>query len=125
MTEQDRVETTVRAGAGEDAEAVARIYNHYITRTTATFEEEPVFASEIARRIEEVKALPLPWLIAERANSVVGYAYATKWRDWPIAFRPKSPFMWLRIKTVRASDPFFMPSYSRLCEFVAYMLRLG
>jgi L-amino acid N-acyltransferase YncA len=69
----------VRGAAPGDAEAVAGIYNHYVAETIVTFEEEPVPASEIARRMEEVRTAGLPWLVAERAG-VVGYACATPWR---------------------------------------------
>src|SRR5262249_51445541 len=48
--------------------------------TVATFEEVRVAAEEIARRIEEVRSLSLPWLVAEEAGRLVGYAYATRWR---------------------------------------------
>ena len=76
----DSENATVRAAVAEDAAAVAGIYNHYIVHTIVTFEEEPVAAAEIARRIEEVQAASLPWLVAERAGAVVGYAYASTWR---------------------------------------------
>jgi phosphinothricin acetyltransferase len=71
---------TVRAAVASDGQAVADIYNHYITDTIVTFEEEPVSAAEMSRRISEVQAVPLPWLIAEAEGAVAGYAYATKWR---------------------------------------------
>ena len=58
---------------------MARIYNHYIRETVVTFEEEPLSASEIARRIEEVQRASLHWLVAERDGNVLGYAYAGKW----------------------------------------------
>ena len=72
--------TTVRAAVSSDGQAVADIYNHYITDTIVTFEEEPVSGAEMSRRIAEVQAVPLPWLIAEADGEVAGYAYATKWR---------------------------------------------
>jgi phosphinothricin acetyltransferase len=71
---------TVRAAASADAEAVAAIYNHFVLRTIVTFEEEPVSPAEIARRMDDVREAFLPWLVAERAGAVVGYAYATAWR---------------------------------------------
>jgi phosphinothricin acetyltransferase len=81
MADQDRKRTFVRAAGPEDAEAVATIYNHYVTQTVVTFEEEVVSPSEISRRIGEVHADSLPWLVAERRDGlVVGYAYATRWR---------------------------------------------
>jgi phosphinothricin acetyltransferase len=45
-----------------------------------TFEQDPVSVAEIQRRIEEVHAASLPWLIAAEADEILGYAYATKWR---------------------------------------------
>ena len=72
---------TVRDTTTADADAIAKIYNHYITQTTVTFEETPVSAGEIARRIDNVVADGLPWLVAEEAGEVVGYAYSTPWRS--------------------------------------------
>jgi L-amino acid N-acyltransferase YncA len=72
-------ELTIRAATTADANEVARIYNHYVTQTIVTFEEEAVSSSEIARRIGEVQSASLPWLVAERAGGVVGYTYASKW----------------------------------------------
>ena len=71
----------VREATASDASAVAEIYNHYITTTVVTFEEEPVSVPEIARRIEEVQSAALPWLVAELDGHVVGYAYARPWHE--------------------------------------------
>jgi len=71
----------IRSAQTADADAITRIYNHYIEHSTATFAEEPVTAAEIVRRIERVLADGLPWLVAEDAGQVVGYTYATKWRE--------------------------------------------
>jgi L-amino acid N-acyltransferase YncA len=76
----DSAGVIVRAAAAADAAAVARIYNHYVAETVVTFEEEPVAAAEMARRMAEVQAASLPWLVAEREGAVAGYAYATPWR---------------------------------------------
>lgn len=64
-----------------DAAAIARIYNHYITNTVVTFEEEPVTAKEIARRIDEIAGLGLPYLVAEEHGEVVGYSYASRFHS--------------------------------------------
>lgn len=65
----------------EDAEAIAEIYNHYVSQTIITFEEEQISSDEIVRRIQEVQSLTLPWLVAENKDGiVVGYAYANKWK---------------------------------------------
>jgi phosphinothricin acetyltransferase len=63
-----------------DAERIAAIYNYYILSTPVTFEEEPVSSEQIAQRIDEVLSVPLPWLVFERDNAILGYAYAAKWR---------------------------------------------
>lgn len=70
----------IREATPADAAAIAEIYNHYILHTIVTFEEEPIPASEIASRIDEVHASKLPWIVALRDGRVVGYAYASKWK---------------------------------------------
>lgn len=70
----------IRPATTADAEAIAGIYNHYITDTVVTFEEEPVSAAEMARRLQDVKAASFPWLVAEEQGNVVGYAYAAPWK---------------------------------------------
>ena len=70
----------IRLASGADAEALARIYNHYVSETVVTFEEEPVAPGEMARRAAEVLGAGLPWLVAEESEGVVGYAYASQWK---------------------------------------------
>lgn len=70
----------IRRATPADAAAIAALYNHYILHSTATFEEQPVDAEEMARRLATVEAAGLPWLIREDESRVVGYAYATPWR---------------------------------------------
>ncbi|HKP30400.1 MAG TPA: GNAT family N-acetyltransferase [Gemmatimonadales bacterium] len=69
----------IRPVRATDAAAIAAIYNHYVTETTVTFEEEPVSPDEMGRRIQAVVAQGQPWLVAEVDGQVAGYAYATKW----------------------------------------------
>jgi phosphinothricin acetyltransferase len=74
---------SLRLARGEDGESVARIYNHYVTTSFATFEEQAVAGSEMSQRIADVQAASLPWWVAETAGTLVGYAYATRWRSRP------------------------------------------
>jgi L-amino acid N-acyltransferase YncA len=69
----------IRPAVMSDTEAIARIYNYYILNTIVTFEEQAVSALEMAERLKAVEAASFPWLVSERANQVVGYAYAGKW----------------------------------------------
>ena len=71
---------TIRPATENDAERICAIYNHYIATTTISFEEEPVTAADMAKRIADVGAASLPWLVMEEGGTLIGYAYATKWR---------------------------------------------
>ncbi len=71
---------TVRTAELNDATAIAEIYNHYVQSSIITFEEQPVADEEMARRIADVQAVPLTWLVAEDNGRIVGYSYATHWR---------------------------------------------
>lgn len=70
----------IRPALVSDADAIARIYNHYIRNTAITFEEMPVSAQEMVARIAELDAASLPWLVMEQDEQVIGYAYASKWK---------------------------------------------
>ncbi len=69
----------IRDVANKDFKAIAQIYNYYIVNSIATFEEQEVSAEEIGRRVEKVLSLKLPWIVAEEAGGMIGYAYAAPW----------------------------------------------
>jgi L-amino acid N-acyltransferase YncA len=69
----------VRTAAAGDLQAIVNIYNHHVLHTIVTFEEQAVSAPDIAKRMRDVEAASLPWLVAERNGSVEGYAYAAPW----------------------------------------------
>jgi phosphinothricin acetyltransferase len=72
----------IRTAQATDTDAIAGIYNHYVTTTVISFEEQPVRAQDMAARIDAVLAAGLPWLVFEEpAHGVVGYAYASKWKE--------------------------------------------
>ena len=71
---------TVRPATSADADRICAIYNHYIATTTISFEEAPVTAADMAQRIADVAAARLPWLVMFEGDTLIGYAYATKWR---------------------------------------------
>jgi len=73
----------IRPATSLDAARICAIYNHYVTTTTVSFEEDPVGEPEMARRIADVAAAGLPWLVLEVDGELAGYAYATKWRVRP------------------------------------------
>lgn len=70
----------IRLAEKRDAEAIAQIYNHYVDHSIATFEEQPVSIDQMLKRVYAVIDYPLPWLVLEADNIVVGYAYAAPWK---------------------------------------------
>jgi L-amino acid N-acyltransferase YncA len=70
----------VRDAGPDDVGAVARIYGHHVLNSLGTFEEVPPSEVEIASRIAAVVERGLPYLVAEEAGAVVGFAYATPFR---------------------------------------------
>jgi L-amino acid N-acyltransferase YncA len=72
--------TVIRSARADDSDAIARIYNHYVTDTVITFEEQPVSHDEMVMRITEVTSASLPWLVEEESGRVIGYAHASKWK---------------------------------------------
>jgi L-amino acid N-acyltransferase YncA len=72
---------TIRTATLADAAGVVAIYNHFVLETVVTFEEQPIDSAEMSRRMESVWQSSLPWLVAEQGGAVVGYAYASKWKE--------------------------------------------
>jgi L-amino acid N-acyltransferase YncA len=71
----------IRSAGPADIPAIARIYADAVEHGTATFEIEPPDRAEMLRRQQALLARNFPYLIAERANTVVGYAYAGPYRE--------------------------------------------
>jgi L-amino acid N-acyltransferase YncA len=70
----------IRACETKDALKICEIYNYYVENTVITFEEIPVDVASMVDRIESYTKL-YPWYICEVDGAVVGYAYATKWKE--------------------------------------------
>ena len=70
----------IRQAKNSDAAMIAEIYNYYVLNTCITFETDPLSVEEMSQRISECQDNGLPWLVAEHANKIVGYAYASKWK---------------------------------------------
>jgi len=70
------------AGPG-DAGATAAIYAHHVAHGTASFDTVPRSEADMAARISECAARGWPFLVVEAGGEVIGYAYATQFRDRP------------------------------------------
>lgn len=70
----------IRTATSTDASAICAIYNHYVTDTIVTFEEQAVAAIEMRSRMDAVLE-KLPWLVLEHDGEIAGYAYASPWKS--------------------------------------------
>ncbi|HYD44662.1 MAG TPA: GNAT family N-acetyltransferase [Phenylobacterium sp.] len=70
----------IRPSTPADVEAIAAIYGHHVLTGFGSFEEEPPSIEDMASRREAVVSRGLPWLVAEDAGRVLGYAYAGPFR---------------------------------------------
>lgn len=69
-----------RPATAADAAAICGIYNHYVLGTKVSFEEEAVSVEEMADRMARVTEA-FPWLVFEEGGEVLGYAYASRWKE--------------------------------------------
>ncbi len=70
----------IRAAGEADDAALAAIYGHHVLHGFGTFEEVPPSTPEMGRRRAAVIGAGLPYLVAEDAGQVLGFAYAGPFR---------------------------------------------
>lgn len=80
----------------EDAETILSIYAPYIEDGAVSFEYQVPSVDEIKARIRRVTN-KYPWYVAESGGSVVGYAYAS-------SFREREAYQWKAEVSVYVSD---------------------
>src|ERR1700731_3077395 len=69
-------DVSLRTATAADIPAITRIYAHAVAYGTASFELEPPDEAEMARRQQALLARDFPYIVAELAGAVAGYAYA-------------------------------------------------
>ncbi len=72
--------TMFRIATPQDAKAILDIYSPFIRDTSFTFEIEVPTENAFAERIESY-LINYPWLVCEVDGLVVGYAYASRYRE--------------------------------------------
>lgn len=75
--------TIIRASRDTDLAAIAAIYGHHVLHGTGTFETTPPTEAEMAARRADVLAKGLPYLVAEEAGRVLGFAYCQWFKPRP------------------------------------------
>ena len=66
--------------APDDAERVVSIYNRYVSKTTITFETEPVPVEVMRGRIDSISSA-FPYFVYEYDGELIGYCYAHLWKE--------------------------------------------
>src|SRR5271156_2756321 len=74
-------DVSIRTATTADIAAITRIYAHAVDCGTASFELQPPDEAEMARRQLALLTLNFPYIVAELAGAVAGYAYAGPYRD--------------------------------------------
>lgn len=72
--------TTIRNALPADAAACQAIYAHHVLHGVGTFEEVPPTIEDMARRMTDVTARGLPWLVANNGANIRGFAYTAPFR---------------------------------------------
>lgn len=65
----------------DDAKKIADIYNFYIKETIITFEYDIVSEEDIKKRVEKIQYKGFPFIVYEKDNEIIGYAYLSNWRE--------------------------------------------
>ena len=73
-------DVAIREVKAEDVIDITKIYNHYVENTTITFDLALCTEEEMEQRINSIKA-NYPFLVVTEDDEVVGFAYASKWKD--------------------------------------------
>jgi len=75
------VDISIRSVRESDAEAIASIYAHHVLHGTASYEVDPPSAEDTLAKIRRITGSSWPFLVAEVDQEIIGYAYATQFRD--------------------------------------------
>lgn len=75
----------IRACETRDLPQVQAIYAHHVLTGLGSFEETPPSLEEIRTRYERIVRDAYPFVVAERDDEVVGFAYAS-------AYRPRAAY---------------------------------
>lgn len=79
---------SIRPAERADGAALAEIYRYYVENTDITFEYQAPSVSEFTKRMKNT-AKKYPYLVAEEAGRILGYAYASAFKgraayDWSV-----------------------------------------
>lgn len=73
---------SIRMATEKDAEEILNIYSYYVTNTAITFEYAIPSVVEFSQRIIDTLRM-YPYIVALEGNNIIGYAYASAFKDRP------------------------------------------
>ena len=73
----------IRPSRDEDIASITAIYAHHVLNGTGTFEIDPPSVADMTGRRADVLSKGLPYIVAEDAGQVIGYAYCTWFKPRP------------------------------------------
>jgi phosphinothricin acetyltransferase len=74
----------IRPAVTSDLGQITSIFAHYVASSVATFELVPPGQDDWQRRLDDITARKLPFIVAEDGGGdVLGFAYASPWRPKP------------------------------------------
>lgn len=73
----------IRPATAGDLDAITAIYADAVVNGTASYELEPPDRTEMAHRMAQIVAAGFPYIVAEDASGILGYAYAGYYRTRP------------------------------------------
>jgi phosphinothricin acetyltransferase len=71
----------IRSVNEQDSSAIAAIYAHHVAHGTASYDTAAPSIVDTESKIRRVTDPGWPFLVAEKDGAVIGYAYATQFRD--------------------------------------------
>ena len=77
---------TIHSASIQDADAILKIYSHYVQTTAISFEYDVPSLDEFKGRIAYTLE-KYPYLVAEQDGKIIGYAYGSQ-------FHPRAAYQW-------------------------------
>ncbi|WP_222593258.1 GNAT family N-acetyltransferase [Aquella oligotrophica] len=74
-------EIKIEVARFEDLSAIQAIYAHHVLNGLGTFEETPPTIEDMEKRFDKITADGFPFLVARLTDKVIGYAYASHFRE--------------------------------------------
>ncbi|TXE12001.1 N-acetyltransferase [Seonamhaeicola algicola] len=72
----------IRVFREEDTQQLLEIYNYYVQNSVATFDDKPLSYNVFFDKLKTIN-LEYPFFVFEESNTLLGFAYASKFRPKP------------------------------------------